>query len=108
PFSTLIVTGGCTGCVGASNGSLSALTSATVVNSIDSTNFAQTWAWGTLSTQTAFSLVTSSMTTGTVLNLTNSATGNNAGTVLAVTNKETGASFGVNVSSATTAAGYGM
>jgi hypothetical protein len=42
-------------------------------HSIDSTNNAQTWAWGTLSTETALTLTTSSITTGALLNLSGTA-----------------------------------
>ena len=93
----------------ASSIALSSLTAATTTNSIDSTNYAQTWKWGTLSTQTALTLTSSSMTTGTLVSLSNAATGNNAGTVLSVSNSEANAaSYGINVSSATTGAGYGI
>jgi len=46
---------------------------ATTTNSIDSNNWAQIWKWGTLTTQTALSLTTSSMTGGTLLSLQNTA-----------------------------------
>ncbi len=49
--------------------SLSSLLAATTTNSIDSANWAQTWKWGTLSTQTALTLTSSSETSGTVLNV---------------------------------------
>jgi hypothetical protein len=101
---------------------LSALTAATTTNSIDSTNNAQTWAWGTLSTETAMTLTTSSITTGTLLNLSGTATAAGAGTVLKVTTSEAGASYAIQAingglantgyagyfSNSATTAGYGV
>lgn len=55
---------------------LSALTSGTAVNTIDSTLFAQSWKWGTLTTQTALSLSTSALTTGTTLLVTGAGASN--------------------------------
>jgi hypothetical protein len=92
-------------------GTLSSLTAATATNTIANTNFAQTWNWDTLSTQTAMSLGTNSATSGTLLDLTNSfnnatATGNvlklnatgasNASVPLMITNAGTGNSLRVN------------
>ena len=85
----------CTGCAAAGSNALSAITSATTTNSIDSTNMAQTWNWGTLSTQTALTLSTSSMTSGTLLALTNTNAGNSTGTVLSVSNATSGAGYGI-------------
>ena len=62
-----LIVSSCTGCSAAGSNALSAITSATTTNSIDNTNWAQTWKWGTLSTQTALTLCTSSMTSGTLL-----------------------------------------
>ena len=69
---------------------LSSLLAATATNSIDSGNYAQTWKWGTLTTQTALALTTSSMTTGTLMSLSNTSTANAAGTVLSITSSEIG------------------
>jgi hypothetical protein len=89
---------------------LSSLLAATTTNSIDSANWAQTWKWGTLSTQNALTLTTSSLTTGTLLNLASTAAGaTSTGTVLNVTNATTGPGFGI--ASAMTGAsntGYGV
>ena len=75
---------------------LSAITSATSTNSIDSTNNAQTWAWGTLSTQTALTLTTSSMTTGSLLSLQDTAAAaTSTGKVLSISDATTGAGYGV-------------
>ena len=46
---------------------LSSVTAATATNAINNTLDAQIWQWGTLWTQTAMTLITSSMTTGTLL-----------------------------------------
>lgn len=54
---TLSATGG--------GGALSAITAATGTNTIDNLNFAQTWNWSTLNTQTAFSHNFNALTTGT-------------------------------------------
>ena len=56
--------------------SLSALTSATGTNTFDNAAFPQIWTWNSLSTQTALNLLSSSATTGSLLSLTNSGSGN--------------------------------
>lgn len=66
----ITITGTCIGCGSAANTSLSSLTSATATNSIDNTNKVQTWAWGTLSTETALTLTSSSVTSGIVFQAT--------------------------------------
>jgi hypothetical protein len=73
---------------------LSSLTSATTTNVIDSTNYSQTWGWSTLGSNTALTLTTS-MTTGTLLSLTNTNAGSNTGTMLSVTDATTGTGYGV-------------
>ena len=73
---------------------LSSITAATTTSSIDSGSWAQTWAWSTLTTQTAFSLTTSSITTGTLLNLANTGKGG-ASTVLGISSITTGSGYGV-------------
>ena len=102
----IIVTGTCTGCGNGAFISLSSLTSATTTNTIDNTNFAQTWKWGTLSTETALTLSTSSLTSGTLLNLSDTSVSANGGTVLTIANSETGTTYGVS-SSLTGAANTG-
>jgi hypothetical protein len=101
---------------------LSALTAATTTNSINNVNFAQTWTWGTLGSNTALTLSSTGMTTGTLLNLSNTDTASNAGTVLIVSNSEGGNSTGISssmlsatntgyagyFSNATTNAGYAI
>jgi hypothetical protein len=74
---------------------LSALTAATTTNSINNVNFAQTWTWGTLGSNTALTLTSTGMTTGTLLNLSNTDTAANAGKVLIVSNSEGGNSTGI-------------
>src|SRR5208282_3513767 len=107
---------------GTASTALSGITAAIGTASIDSTNKAITWQWGTLSTQTALSLVTSSMTTGTLFSLSNTSTPANAGKVLSVSNSQGGPSYGISstmlsatntgyagyFSNATTQAGYGV
>jgi hypothetical protein len=75
---------------------LSGITAATGSNTIDSNANAQTWKWGTLSTGTALTLTTSSMTTGTLLSLQDTAVANTStGPVLSVSDTTTGAGYGV-------------
>jgi hypothetical protein len=84
---------------------LSGLTGATATNTRDHANYAQTWTWNTLTTQTALSLTSSTMTTGTLLSLQNTKTAalasGTAGPVLSVINNVTGSSGSYGV-----AAGY--
>jgi collagen type VII alpha len=51
-------------------GSISSLTAATAANTIDNTNFAQTWNWTTATTQNPFTLSGTALTSGSLLNLT--------------------------------------
>ncbi|MGE3623488.1 MAG: tail fiber domain-containing protein, partial [Bdellovibrionales bacterium] len=90
----LVITGTCTGCGGGGSSALSSITSATTTNSINNTNNAQTWAWGTLSTQTALTLTSSSVTSGTVLALANTST-NMSGSTLSVSNATKSSGYGV-------------
>ena len=91
--------GSCVGCSAGASASLSSLTSGTVANTIDSTNFAQTWKWGTLTTQTALTLTTSSMKGGTLLSLQDTAAAaTSTGDVLSVTDASTGVGYGIHSS----------
>ena len=56
----------------AAGGALSALTAATATNTIDSTNFAQTWNWSTATTQNPMTMTGNALTTGSLLNITSS------------------------------------
>jgi hypothetical protein len=89
---------------------LSSLLAAASTDIFDSATWAQTWEWGTLSTQTGLTLTTSSMTTGTLLSLSNLSTTSASGTVLSVVNGEAGASYGIEVTNSSTSntgyAGY--
>ena len=58
-----------------STGALSGITAATATNTIDNTDYAQTWDWDTLLTQNAFTLGSDSITSGKLLDLNSSATG---------------------------------
>lgn len=60
-------------CVSAGGGgSYSGITDATGVNTIDNTNFAQTWNWSTATTQNPMSISANALTTGSLFNLTTS------------------------------------
>lgn len=83
------VTGG-----GGGSSALSAITSATATNTIDNSNFNQTWTWNSLSTQTAFSLTTSSLTTGVLHSLQSTST-NASGGVLSILNATTSNGYGL-------------
>jgi hypothetical protein len=93
---------------GAGSASLSSLTAATTTNSIDNVNWAQTWTWNSLSTGTALTLSTTSMTTGTLLSLQDSAVANTStGKVLSISNTTTGPGYGLYSSmSGTSNTGY--
>jgi hypothetical protein len=94
---------------GTASTALSGLTAAAATHTIQNANFAQTWAWGTLGANTALSLSSTGMTTGTLLNLSNTDTAANAGTVLIVSNSEGGGSFGISSSMlSTTNTGYAI
>jgi hypothetical protein len=92
---------GCNGSVWGSLGgggasALSALLAATTTNSIDNANWAQTWKWGTLSTGTALTLTSSSMTTGSLLSLQDTAiAATSTGKVLSLSDTTTGPGYGV-------------
>ena len=53
---------------------LSSITAATATNSINSANYAQTWAWNSLTTQTAMTMSSSSMTRGKILTISSAST----------------------------------
>ena len=75
---------------------LSGITAATTTNSIDSGNWAQTWRWGTLSSGTALTFTTSSMTGGTLLSLQDTAAAaTSTGKVLNISDSTTGTGYGV-------------
>ena len=81
---------------GGGSSALSGLLAATTTNSIDNVNFAQTWTWNSLTTQTALTLSTSTLTTGNVLSLQNTAAAATAtGKVLSIADSTTGAGYGV-------------
>lgn len=69
---------------------ISYLRAARSVNSLDSGNFAQTWAWSTATTQAALSLTANSLTSGSLLALTSTGTGT-TGSLLKVTSASTAA-----------------
>jgi hypothetical protein len=59
----------------AAAGPVSGLSNATAIQTLANADFAQTWNWDTLSTQSALSLGSSSITSGKLLNATSTATG---------------------------------
>jgi hypothetical protein len=87
---------------------LNGITAATGSNTIDSGANAQVWEWGTLSTGTAMSFTTSSMTGGTLLSLQDTAAASTStGYVLSVTDATTGTGYGVySAMTATANTGY--
>ena len=92
----ITVTGSCLGCLAPGSNALSALTSATSTNSIDNAAYAQTWTWNSLSSGTAFTISSNSMTTGTLLSLQDTAASATAtGKVLSLSDATTGAGYGV-------------
>ena len=91
---------GCTasgwGSLASGGTALSSITSATAVHSFDSTNFAQTWTWNSLTTQTAFTLSSSSLTNGAILSIQNTAaSATSTGQVLSISDATTGSGYGV-------------
>lgn len=75
---------------------LSSLTSGTAVNTIDNTSMAQTWTWNSLTTQTAFTLSSSSLTNGSILSIQNTAaSATSTGKVLSIFDATTGSGYGV-------------
>jgi hypothetical protein len=75
---------------------LSALTSGTAVNTIDNTSMAQTWTWNSLTTQTAFTLSSSSLTNGSIVSIQNTAASvTSTGKVLSISDATTGSGYGV-------------
>ena len=80
----------------ASSVPLSGITAAAGSNTIDSGANAQTWEWDTLSSGTAMTLTTSSMTTGTLLSLQDTAVAaTSTGKVLSISDTTTGPGYGL-------------
>jgi hypothetical protein len=100
-WSCVSVTGG-----GGGSSALSAITSAIATNTIDNTLFAQTWKWGTITTQTAFSLTTSSLTSGNLFALNDTGTAT-TGAVISVLNSTNTGGAGITATmTGTTNTGY--
>ena len=75
---------------------LSSITSATAAYSFDNTSMAQTWTWNSLTTQTAFTLSSSSLTNGNILSIQNTAaSATSTGKVLSISDATTGSGYGV-------------
>ncbi len=62
--------------------SLSGLTAATATNSIDSLNFAQTWAWSTAATELPFTWTANAISTASVFTISSTSTVGNASKLL--------------------------
>lgn len=63
------------------SGRISGLMAANGTNTIDNTNYAQTWNWSTLSTQTGLALNADALTSGALLSVTADSTANMSGSV---------------------------
>src|ERR1039457_6502338 len=57
--------------IGGGSTTLNAITAATSTNTINNATFAQTWNWNSLTTGTAFTLGSNSMTSGNILSISN-------------------------------------
>ena len=80
----------------AGSSALSAITSATAAHTFDNPSLAQTWTWNSLTTQTAFTLSSSSLTNGSILSIQNSAaSATSTGKVLSISDATTGSGYGV-------------
>jgi hypothetical protein len=87
---------------GTASTALSGITAASVGHTIANANFAQVWNWDTLNTGTALTIGSTSMTTGSLLSLSNTNTTSSTGTVLKVNNSSTGATLGISSTIAST------
>ena len=75
---------------------LSSITSAAASNAIDNAAYGQTWTWNSLSSGTAFTISSNSMTTGTLLSLQDTAAAaTSTGKVLSISDLTTGAGYGI-------------
>jgi hypothetical protein len=93
-----------------SGGPLSGLTAATAGNTIANAANAQVWNWDTLTTGTALTIGSTSMTTGYLLSLQNTNAASAVGEVLNVTNAQVGgvaASIGETATTGATTGVYG-
>ncbi len=90
-----------------SGGPLSGITAATAGNTIANANNAQVWNWDTLTTGTALKIASTSMTTGSLLYVTNTNSAAVDGATVYVNNSQTGGgSDGMDVYSAGNAGVY--
>lgn len=75
---------------------LSGLSASTTANTFDNSNYAQTWTWNSLSTGTALAISSTSITTGSLLSLQDTAIANTStGKVLSLSDTTTGPGYGV-------------
>lgn len=68
---------------------LSAITAGVATNSIDSTNYAQTWAWSTAATELPFTWTANALTTGTLFTLSSTSTAGDTSKLLQLTRSGT-------------------
>ena len=90
---------------------LSSITSAQATNSEDNSNYAQTWTWNSISTQTGLTIsTTAALTGGTLVSLSGSAVSSTStGKILSISNSTTGAGYGIYASmTATGNQGYAI
>lgn len=73
---------------------LSSITAAIATNSIDSSNYAQTWAWSTASTQTPFTWTANALSTGTLFTLSSTSTAGDESKLLQLTRSGANAGSG--------------
>ena len=81
---------------GTASTALSGITAAAAAHTISNVSYAQTWNWNSLTTQTALTLASSSLTNGMILSLQNTAvSATSTGKVLNVSDTTTGPGYAV-------------
>lgn len=88
---------------------ISSITQASAVNTLDNTNYAQTWNWSTATTQNPMTLTANALTTGSLLSLTSSSASiNSTNGLLYVANTGAGTTGTVARIASSSAAGSGL
>jgi hypothetical protein len=81
---------------GTASTALSGITVASAAHTINNVNWAQTWNWNSLTTQTAFTFASSSLTNGAIVSIQNTAvSATSTGKVLSISDATTGSGYGV-------------
>ena len=81
---------------GTASTALSGITVAAAAHTINNVNWAQTWNWNSLTTQTAMTFASSSLTTGNIVTIQNTAAAvTSTGKVLNISDATTGSGYGV-------------